>query len=89
LAGATGKPPPRRTGADHDPEKAIIDSKDDVGVMISAKQLNDLEAADALESSSQALQQHWASFTFYLMASLSIFLPLFLLGKLSLHHPSL
>jgi hypothetical protein len=86
ASGLTGKPPPRQPAVETNAEKGVTNGKDGKSAAISARELNELEAADSLKAASQPLKHHWASFTFYFMASLSIVLPLFLLGRLPSNH---
>ena len=56
--------------------------KEKVTYKITAKDLNQMEEQTAAKAS-RPLQKHWANMTFYVMASLSIILPLLFLRKFS------
>jgi hypothetical protein len=80
MAAAGSQPPPRRpppvaaavTGDTTNSEKEKVTYK------ITAKDLNQMEEKTA-EKASRPLKKHWANMTFYIMASLSIILPLLFL----------
>ncbi|OIW25465.1 hypothetical protein CONLIGDRAFT_648490 [Coniochaeta ligniaria NRRL 30616] len=80
AAAAGSQPPPRQpppvaTAAAGD--KATTE-KEKVTYKITAKELNQMEEKTA-EKASRPLKKHWENMTFYIMASLSIILPLLFL----------
>jgi hypothetical protein len=84
MAAAGSQPPPRQpppvTAAPED--KTNLD-KEKVTYKITAKDLNQMEDETA-EKASRPLNKHWANMTFYVMATLSIILPLLFLREYAL-----
>lgn len=89
MAAAASQPPPRQpvpvpaaaAGATSvaEPNKAAAE-KEKITYKINAKDLNQMEEKTA-EKASRPLKKHWANITFYIMASLSIVLPLLFLRE--------
>lgn len=55
--------------------------KNKITYKVTAKELEDMDKKAADKNLERPLKHHWSNFTFYLMASLSIILPLFFLSK--------
>jgi hypothetical protein len=80
AAGATSAPPkPAPTGGSTISEKE--DAKNKSTYRITVKDLEEMESKATAMDEERPLRHHWTNFSFYLMASLSVVLPLLFLRK--------
>lgn len=86
MTAAGAQPPPRQppppAAATATGDKASTE-REKVTYKITAKELNQMEEKTA-EKASRPLKKHWENITFYIMASLSIILPLLFLREFSI-----
>lgn len=86
MTAAGAQPPPRQppppAAATVTGDKASTE-REKVTYKITAKELNQMEEKTA-EKASRPLKKHWENITFYIMASLSIILPLLFLREFSI-----
>ena len=82
---AQRQPLPAAATAPAPGDKATAE-REKVTYKITAKELNQMEDTTA-EKVSRPLKKHWANMTFYIMASLSIVLPLLFIRELLVNPP--
>lgn len=83
MAASASQPPPRQAPQTTTPEKGNTgpSEKSNATPNVTAKEIDPL---DEKSSNIKPLQRHWANLTFYILASLSIVLPLLLLSEFQL-----
>lgn len=84
LAPQPQQPKPADRHLNPDAQQANGDSKTKGEYKVTVKDLKDLDEKAEREASENRLSRRWANFSFYLMASLSIILPLLFLSEFGL-----
>lgn len=80
AATAAGAPPTRAPPAYSTTANNGANPSEKATFKVTAKELNAIEQQAAEKEAERSLHRHWANFSFYLMASLSIVLPALFLG---------